>query len=315
MKINRKLNVAIIGCGNIGFFNDMGNRKKSLSYISSIKKLSNDFKLVSVAEHKVSKLMILKKRIKNVNFYKDYLCMLNKEIIDICIIATENKFHFEILKKLSFFDIKAVITEKPFLTSLNQAKKIIQIYKKKKIILSVNYSRRFLKIFKDIKTQVNIKKFNKILIVTTRGFVNNGCHYIDLLFWYFGRVKKIDVIFLKKSRILKNDYAGLLKITFFKNFEAYLFVLDINNIFVEEIIIEGHENKITINSRNKISYIFKKKNIYQNINYSFALSNHLISVKDSIIKRNKSINSALTALKVSRFLEKTFFSTKAKIAC
>ena len=83
---------------------------------------------------------------------------------------------------------------------------------------------------------------------------------------------------------------------------------------MEEIIIEGNENKITINSRNKISYIFKKKNIYQNINYSFALSNHLISVKDSIIKRNKSINSALTALKVSRFLEKTFFSTKAKIA-
>ena len=154
----KKLRVAVIGCGNIAFFYDFGNKKKTLSYVSSVLKLSKYFDLVSVADKDKDKLNIIKNINQNIHFYNDYEKMLQNEKIDICVIATQNKFHYKILKAISYYNLKAVITEKPFVRKEHLAKEILKIYNKKKIILSINYSRRFSEEFNNIKKIIKKKK-------------------------------------------------------------------------------------------------------------------------------------------------------------
>lgn len=107
---------------------------------------------------------------------------------DIVVIATPDNTHYHILKEVAKYKPKLVICEKPICTNLEQAKEIVELYRRKNIPLMVNYTRRFLPYYQELKRRYQNKEFGKFLdfnIKFNRGLLHTGSHAIDFITWFF----------------------------------------------------------------------------------------------------------------------------------
>ena len=104
-----------------------------------------------------------------------YPLQMDIDIIDIAIVTTPDNEHYKILKRLAGTRVKLVICEKPICEDLQQARKIVELYKAKEIPLMVNYTRRFLPYYDFLKLEnplTGICRFN-------RGWIHSASHAID----------------------------------------------------------------------------------------------------------------------------------------
>ena len=135
---------AIIGFGDIGYFLSKDKkRKKTWSHFESYNSIK-DTKIDVIVESNQKKIDYIKKQYPKINVFKNIddlkKAKLNIDIISIC---TPTNTHFDILKKTLAMKPKIIICEKPICQSLNEARKIVQLFKKKKIQIVVNHQRRF----------------------------------------------------------------------------------------------------------------------------------------------------------------------------
>ena len=239
--------VGLIGCGRIGYLNDIGQDKGTYSYFQSIKR-HKKFKLVAIVDKKKSIRSEIRKKYK-IPAYFSHDRMMREHNPDLVIIATNDPSHYEILMNIVNYNPKFVFTEKPLANTSAEIKKIINKYKKKQVPLSVNFSRRFSSTFNyinDLLKNNHLGKIESVNMQYSRGFFHNAIHLLDICLWYFGIPKSIQIDSIKPSMSFKGDKTIDLRMHYKSNMNVKLNGLDLNYLGNEEIDIIGSFGRIQV---------------------------------------------------------------------
>jgi len=234
-----KIKCVLIGLGQIGMGYDFNSKKKINLSHSTFLKNSKNFKLIAGIDKDLKKKKKFEnkykiKSIKNINDLN-----INDDV-DLFIIATPSKTHFEIIKKIYHFK-KPILIEKPLTDNITDIKNIKNIVKKKKIKIFVNYFRNYdlyiQKIFEKIK-----KKNFFCHINYSSTLLGNGSHHLTLVHKLLIGKKKISIL----NNNLKNKIAPDFKIKLSKG-EIMMIKNRPSNYRVDNIHIYLKNKKILIN--------------------------------------------------------------------
>ena len=224
------LNFAIIGCGRI-----------SKNHIEALINNSDNCNLVVLCDIVENKAIERKRQYENtiegtnVKVYTDYIQMLQNEDIDAVSICTESGYHAKIAVDCLNYG-KHILIEKPMALSLEDADKIIDLGKQKKLKVGVCHQNRFNPPVQKLRRAVEEGRFGKIINGTARilwtrdqnyynqapwrgtkaldgGTLMNQCiHNIDLLQWMMG--SEVERVHCERGTFLRNiemeDFGAIL---------------------------------------------------------------------------------------------------------
>ena len=139
----------------------------------------------------------VKNDVNDAYFFNDFESAIDSSKIDLLIISTYGPSHYKILKYAIKKNIKYIICEKPFTTSLKHADEIIDLLKTSQTRLSVGYLRRYSDTYSKLLIKLNknkiIGEINSIIITSGAGGISTlGTHFIDLCTLIFSeKIKSI----------------------------------------------------------------------------------------------------------------------------
>ncbi len=199
-KINKKMNLALIGAGG------MGKRWVMAATHSS------DFTLRVIADKDINRAKELAIMLKNCEAAADYRNILKRDDIDTVIIAVPT-FLLAPISLISLSAGKNVICEKPGAVKSSDIQKAILLAKRKKLHYLVSFNHRFHDAFVKADKAIKEGKIGEILFIRARyGFggrpgykkewrhrkvlgggelLDQGVHMIDLAKYFLGNVKEI----------------------------------------------------------------------------------------------------------------------------
>lgn len=226
-KIQNQINVAIVGCGKIGY---EGYVKKNIdSHYKALSKLSNfNLKLFDKDSSK-----------GDPNF------VLNKDKFDAIIVAVNTEFHYEVYSQAVSKNPKLIILEKPAGGSLEEFKKIRSLGFNKTI---VNYPRRLIRDMDYIKELIKANGIGATLHIEcmyNKALNVNGCHFIDTVIYLYGP----PMSFTRTDSLLTLHYPG---------FNCNLIRMDAKKYTEQHIHIYGTHSKIEINQGGMEQRLYEK---------------------------------------------------------
>ncbi|MTI67730.1 MAG: Gfo/Idh/MocA family oxidoreductase [Firmicutes bacterium] len=216
--MKEKIRFALIGCGRI-----------SKNHFESIKN-NEDSQLVAVCD-------VIEDRAKKageengVHYYTSYKKMLKRNDIDIVSICTPSGLH-PIHGIMAAEKGYHVLSEKPMATNLIMADRLIKSCDKNNVKLFIVLQNRLNSTLQLVKQATSKNLFGKIYMVTVnvfwtrlqdyydqadwRGtwkfdggaFMNQATHYVDMMLWLFGDVKKVYGITKTLSRNIEGEDTG-----------------------------------------------------------------------------------------------------------
>lgn len=171
-------NVAVIGCGRISYkgIEAIVNNKETMKLIATCDPVEE--KAIAKKDEYLEKLGAK----EEVNTYKDYKEMLEKEKIDIAYIATESGYHPEIAMDCMNKGIH-VIVEKPMALSMKDANAMIECAKNNNVKLCVSHQNRFNAAIQKLRKVVEAGKFGKMVNGTARILWNRNMGYYEQAPW------------------------------------------------------------------------------------------------------------------------------------
>jgi predicted dehydrogenase len=123
--------------------------------------------------------------------YPDVGSMMKRhrpEVVSLCVPTAR---HLSVFKELISFAPRAVLCEKPMSGSTAEAQEMIRLAERYHCILLVNYIRRSdpgVRTLKEIIHRGDVGELQKGICWYSKGILNNGSHYIDLLRLILGDV-------------------------------------------------------------------------------------------------------------------------------
>jgi UDP-N-acetyl-2-amino-2-deoxyglucuronate dehydrogenase len=219
---SKKIKIAIVGCGRI-----------SKNHFDSIDSNSEFIQLISVCDIDEIVLAYNEEKYK-VNGYVYLEEMLKNEKLDLVSICTPSGLHSEQTKLCANYGVN-VITEKPMATSWKDGISMVKACEKANVGLFVVKQNRHNETLKLLKRAVTEKRFGKINMVHInvfwtrpqdyydqaewRGtweldggaFMNQASHYVDLLDWLIGPIKKVNAM-MSTTRDIEVEDTGVLNI-------------------------------------------------------------------------------------------------------
>jgi len=141
-----KIRVGIIGVGYLGM-----QHARILSYLE-------EPELIGVADIDFKKAVEIGNR-HGVKYYQDYKDMLDE--IDAAIVATPTSEHYSISMRL-LQEGKCVLVEKPITQTVEQAEKLVDMAKKKRVILQVGHIERFNPAVEVLENMISEPKFIEV---------------------------------------------------------------------------------------------------------------------------------------------------------
>ena len=222
-KMEKKLRVGIIGCGNIA-------KSHCKSYLRQ-----PDAEIVALAEIVDGRAEEFAEsfELEGVHIYKDYKEMLEKEHLDCVSVCTYNRQHAPCT--IAALDAGAnVIVEKPLCVTLEEGIEMMKAEKRSGKILSIGFQPRFNDNMKEIKKIVESGELGKVYYIQTGGgrrkgipighecsFIKDetaglgalgdiGCYSLDMVLNAVGYPKPITVSGYKSAFFGQNPeyYAG-----------------------------------------------------------------------------------------------------------
>lgn len=259
------LRTAVIGLGRIGWY----------YHIPAIMK-NEGFCFVSAADASTDRLKEAAQKY-DISVYSDYKQMLDKEKIDLVVIASPTVFHMEQAVHAMGKGVN-VILEKPMACDLEEADSIIGVMKRNGRKLMVYQPHRTTPEIRAIKSVICSNIIGRVYMVKracsnyfrrndwqsqkkySGGMLNNyGAHYIDQTLYLIGSSAKNISCCLKKIVSL-GDADDVVKIIIGTNSNAILDI-DINMASPVQLapwIILGEYGSITIERANDVSLIAVK---------------------------------------------------------
>ncbi|WEJ63131.1 Gfo/Idh/MocA family protein [Thiomicrorhabdus lithotrophica] len=248
---NRKIRIAVVGCGRI-----------AKNHFGSIDKHSEDFELVAVCDNNKHALDQAKEQY-SVNGYLSLTEMLEKEQLDVVSLCTPSGIHPEQAREVAGAGVH-VISEKPMATRWKDAVGMVKACDKAGVRLFVVKQNRRNTTLQLLKRAVEENRFGRIYMVNLnvfwtrpqeyydaakwRGtweldggaFMNQASHYVDLIDWLIGPVEKIQAMTGTLARDIEVEDTGVLNVkwrngamgsmnvtmlTYPKNFEGSITIL------------------------------------------------------------------------------------------
>ena len=189
--MTQKFKVLIIGAGDIGAFYDQPTSKNILTHAHAFSK--NGFKLIGFVDTN-SKKSTQASKLWGCRSFTKIADAFNNTKVDVVCVAVPDEKHYEVLKQLINYNFRLAFVEKPFTTSLENAREIMSLYRNKKIEIAVNYSRRFLPEFELLRKSIINNYFGKYITgigFYGKGLLHNGSHMVDLLRYLLGEIDGI----------------------------------------------------------------------------------------------------------------------------
>lgn len=185
-------------------------------------------KLVAIADQDISKA-----RIQDVSAYNDLETMLTHAKADILDIITPPSTHLAAIRNAVKFQLKAIICQKPFCSSLEEAKQAIALAEKAGIPLIIHENFRFQPWFRVIAKALADGKIGRVHQMTFRMRTGDGqgqdaylarqpyfqkmerflihetgVHYIDTFRYLFGEIKSVYADLRKMNPVIAGEDAG-----------------------------------------------------------------------------------------------------------
>ena len=227
MTNNRLLNVAYIGNG----------KSVNRYHIPFVLSRKDKIKIKSI--YSMNRSLDVWKDIEGVYYTENLDEVLNDPEIDVVVVNTPSKFHYEYAKKVLLAG-KNCVVEKPFTQKLSETIELFDIAKEKGLILEAYQNRRFDSDFLTVQKVIESGKLGELLEIESHYdyyrpeipnkvdhyskdssyIYNHACHTFDQIISYFGKPDSVhyDVReILGKNRM--NDYFdvdmyyGLLKVS------------------------------------------------------------------------------------------------------
>ncbi|MEX0764803.1 MAG: Gfo/Idh/MocA family oxidoreductase [Nitrosopumilaceae archaeon] len=208
--------------------------------------------------HEISFVCDVIKPVGIVNHYYDYKIPLEKAI-DGLVVSTTGPSHSEIIIHAIEKNIKYIVCEKPFTTSVKQADEIIEKLKKSDTKLTINYSRRYSEAYSTLKENLNndiIGKPKTVVITCGAGGLSAvGTHFFDLCTYFLdSKIKSVFAISINKN--LSNprgkefeDPGGYVLLNFENETRAFIDLGD--DLGIQHIIeIIGEHGRVVIDELN-----------------------------------------------------------------
>lgn len=220
---NRKIKVAIVGCGRI-----------SKNHFDSISKFPDDIELVSICDTDNKTLKQHTDKF-NVPGYRNLEDMLQSEKFDLLIICTPSGLHPEQTVLGAKYGVH-VMTEKPMATRWSDGIRMVKACDEAKKYLFVVKQNRRNSTLQLLKRAMDEKRFGKIHMVHLnvfwtrpqeyydsakwRGtweldggaFMNQASHYVDLIDWLIGPVADIQAMTGTLARDIEVEDTGVLNV-------------------------------------------------------------------------------------------------------
>ena len=172
----------MIGLGNIGFQFDFDRkRSKTWSHVSAYRK-NNRTRLAAVVEIDEAKVTKFRQYVTGIPVYKTVDSLFKNEDIDIISVCTPTTTHYEIVRRICRYPVKAIFCEKPLSSGVSRAAKMIRMCKENKIILAVNHIRRWDSAYLFAERFIKDGKIGKIKAVNlfySGQVFNIGTHLFD----------------------------------------------------------------------------------------------------------------------------------------
>ena len=186
--------------------------------------LHPNFELVAAVDSESDRRNRFNKKY-NLSAYERIEDLPKKSEIDLVVIATNTKDHFDsFIKIIENFNPRLILCEKPLSSTIQKSRKMIDLAKSANISLAVNYIRQYDPGFKKLINIINDGEIGfplKSCVWYRKGIYNNGSHMINLVSSIFGSVLEVDII--KHGRVFDEwDPEPDLKIKFDKGEVIFL---------------------------------------------------------------------------------------------
>jgi len=129
--------------------------------------------------------------------FSDVESMLSACRVDVISLCTPTSTHRAEFRKLFVGKPAAIICEKPIATSIAEAREMLSLASKQDCALLVNYMRRFEPGTRALAEAISGGKFGSIYKGTvwySKGLLNNGSHFIDLLCFMLGHDCEVEYV-------------------------------------------------------------------------------------------------------------------------
>ena len=184
-------NVGIIGCGNVAADIDNDDKKRHIfSHAKAISRI-DQLKLAACCDMDENRLKKLAEKWNVPGQYLDLHEMLLNEKIDILVVATPTKVHYENVITALSSNVKAIFCEKPLAFDLGQGIEMIKKAKQLNKLLVVNYMRRWDKFYAgclNLLKSGRLGRIQTIVAYVDTALYMNSIHMLDMIIYFGGDV-------------------------------------------------------------------------------------------------------------------------------
>ncbi len=327
----------------------LGYGKISRKHIDALKNNKKKFEIVGICDTNKTKLKKINFKIRTFSSIKSlFKSKLDFDLVSICTPSGMHSSHtIEILKYG-----KHVLIEKPMSLNKKDGLKMIEISKKHKKKIFVCLQIRYNPAILELKKILSKKILGKIYLVNLNVFwnrsqkyydqdkwrgtknldggalMNQSIHFIDLLIWLFGDVKKQQIIRARLARNIETEDTALVNILFKnktmcsfsstmlvnkENYETSITIIGekgtikLGGASLDKIIDWKINNKeMTIEKRKKISSVNQRNKIYGHKKIYDDIFKYLSNKKSKAILAEDGIKSV-------EFIDKLYKENKVHI--
>jgi predicted dehydrogenase len=241
-----KIKTVIIGLGQIGqgYDYDLSYEKYILTHCQAIQAHPN-LELVAGIDISHENRKKFKKKFNVPSFVEisDLTCI---EDVDLVVVATPTEAHLGIVKKIvSILSPKLILIEKPLSILFEEAQEIIRIGKEKRVPIAVNYIREYEPIHRELFEKIKNNELGnplKVVCWYSKGIINNGSHFVQLLSNFMGSVLDINII-NDGRKWNEVDPEPVLEIIY-QNGRTYFIPVEEENYSLFEMEVVGSKGKI-----------------------------------------------------------------------
>lgn len=183
--------VAIVGCGNIAGEADDDVKKRHIYTHAKAINMIKELELTACCDTDESRLETFAKRWKVPRQYLNLQEMLCKEQVDILVVATPTKTHYENVLSALSSSVKAIFCEKPLTFDFEQDMEMVKKAKEANKLLVVNYMRRWDKFYAECKSLLEsgeLGRIETIVAYVDTALYMNSIHMLDMLIYFGGDV-------------------------------------------------------------------------------------------------------------------------------
>jgi len=195
--LKKKIRSAVIGLGQIGqgYDYDWPDNSRALTHATGFT-YHESFELIGGVDPNYSARKRFEKKFKR-PAYSDINKLLSREQPEIISIAVPTDFHYTVFQEIIKSRLRAIICEKPIAASLKDALNMLALSEKHNCVLLINYMRRYEPGVLSVKKAIDqgeIGDIYKGVVWYSKGLLNNGSHFIDLLLYLLGDVCGKEII-------------------------------------------------------------------------------------------------------------------------